>query len=151
MFPSHLSPATAILVVDCCQFGPSWIFGLKMELMACVGLVGDILGSISYHWYYHIRSLKIQLCSVVPPTKSAQAISSIFSPKIQLGPIWQQSTTNMAVARLRWDGDNSVSVSYNWYYHIRSLKIQLCSVVPPTKSAQAISSVFSPKIQLGPN
>ena len=22
----YLSPATAILVVDCCQFGPSWIF-----------------------------------------------------------------------------------------------------------------------------
>ena len=40
MTPSHLSPATAILVVDCCQFGPSWIFGLKMELMAYAGLVG---------------------------------------------------------------------------------------------------------------
>ena len=49
--------------------------------------------SISYHWYSHIRSGKIQLWSVVPPTKSAQAISFIFSPKIQLGPNWQQSTT----------------------------------------------------------
>ena len=37
---SLLSPATATLVVDCCQFGPSWIFGLKMELMACADLVG---------------------------------------------------------------------------------------------------------------
>ena len=36
----HLSRATAIFVVDCCQFGPSWMFGLKMELMACAGLVG---------------------------------------------------------------------------------------------------------------
>ena len=36
----HLSRATAIFVVDCCQFGPSWIFGLKMELMACADLVG---------------------------------------------------------------------------------------------------------------
>ena len=36
----HLSRTTAIFVVDCCQFGPSWIFGLKMELMACAGLVG---------------------------------------------------------------------------------------------------------------
>ena len=36
----HLSRATAIFVVDCCQFGPSWIFGLEMELMACAGLVG---------------------------------------------------------------------------------------------------------------
>ena len=36
----HLSPATAIFVVDCCQFDPSWISGLKMELMAYAGLVG---------------------------------------------------------------------------------------------------------------
>ena len=36
----HLSRATAIFVVDCCQFGPSWFFGLKMELMACADLIG---------------------------------------------------------------------------------------------------------------
>ena len=36
----HLSRATAIFVVDWCQFGPSCIFGLKMELMACADLVG---------------------------------------------------------------------------------------------------------------
>ena len=37
---SHLSLAIAIFVVDCCQLGPSWVFGLKMELMACADLVG---------------------------------------------------------------------------------------------------------------
>ena len=63
------------------------------------------LVSVSYHQYYHIRSGKINLCSIVLPTKSAQAISSIFSPKIQLGPNWQPSTTKMAVARLRCDAD----------------------------------------------
>ena len=26
--------------VDCCQFVYNWMFGLKMELMACAGLVG---------------------------------------------------------------------------------------------------------------
>ena len=108
-------------------------------------------GSVSYHWYYNLKSGKRQLCSFVPPTKPAQAISSIFSPKTQLGPNWQQSTTKMAVARLRCDGDSFVIVSYHWYYHIRSGKRQLCYVVPPTKSAQAISSIFSPNIQLGPN
>ena len=40
MSASHLSRATAIFVVDCCQFGLNWMFGLKMELMACAGLVG---------------------------------------------------------------------------------------------------------------
>ena len=63
--------------------------------------------SVSWHWYYHIRSGKVQLCSVITPTKPAQAISSIFSPKIQLGPNWQQSTTKMAVAWLWCSADSS--------------------------------------------
>ena len=61
--------------------------------------------SISYHWCKDIRWVKKHIFSVVPPTKSAQVISSIFSPKIQLGPNWQQSTTKMAVARLRWNSE----------------------------------------------
>ena len=36
----HLIRATAIFVVDCCQFGHTWMFGLKMGLMACANLVG---------------------------------------------------------------------------------------------------------------
>ena len=62
---------------------------------------------VSYHWYYHIRSEKIQFCSVVSPTKSALAKSSIFSPNIQHSPNWQQSTTKMTVAWLRCNGENS--------------------------------------------
>ena len=33
MSASHLSRAKAIFIVDCCQFVPSLIFGLKTELM----------------------------------------------------------------------------------------------------------------------
>ena len=40
IFSLHLSRATAIFVVDCCKFGPSWMFGLKTELMACAEIVG---------------------------------------------------------------------------------------------------------------
>ena len=29
--------------VDCCQFGPNWMFGLKMELMVCARLVGGTM------------------------------------------------------------------------------------------------------------
>ena len=36
----HLSRAIVILVVDGCQFGINWMFGMKMELMACASLVG---------------------------------------------------------------------------------------------------------------
>ena len=39
----HFSRAIAILVFDGCQFGPSWIFGLKIELMVCAGLVGGTM------------------------------------------------------------------------------------------------------------
>ena len=37
---SHLSRATAIFVVDYCQFFPNWIFELKMEFLVCADLVG---------------------------------------------------------------------------------------------------------------
>ena len=38
---SHLSHATAIFVVDYCQFVPTWMIELKMKLMVCANLVGD--------------------------------------------------------------------------------------------------------------
>ena len=43
MSASHLSRAIAILVVDCCQFSPSWMLELKMELMVCAGLIGGTM------------------------------------------------------------------------------------------------------------
>ena len=36
---SHLSRATAIVVVDCCQFGPSWIYGLKTVQECFISLI----------------------------------------------------------------------------------------------------------------
>ena len=42
----HLSRATTICDVDCSQFGPSKIFGLKIELTACAGLVGGTTDKI---------------------------------------------------------------------------------------------------------
>ena len=43
LYASHLSRATAIFVVDCCQCGLNWIFWLEMELMACADLVGSTM------------------------------------------------------------------------------------------------------------
>ena len=70
---SHLSGATAIFVVDCCQFCPSWIFGLKMELMACAYLVGGTTDKISmfpeiiwYHQWYEILPKCLHYTSAVP-------------------------------------------------------------------------------------
>ena len=36
----HLSRTTASFVVDCCQFGTNKMIRLKIEIMACAGLVG---------------------------------------------------------------------------------------------------------------
>ena len=36
----HLSRATVIFVVECCQFCPNWMFGPKIEIMASSDLVG---------------------------------------------------------------------------------------------------------------
>ena len=73
--------------------------------------VWGIMQTVRKYFISLILSYKVReknICSVLPSTKSAQAISSIFSPNIQLGPNWQQSTTKMAVARLRCDADSSV-------------------------------------------
>ena len=56
----HLSHATAMLVVDCCQFGPSWIFGLKMELMACsdyVILFVNVIGEVFSRNVHKLRAI----------------------------------------------------------------------------------------------
>ena len=53
---SHHSRATAIFVVDCCHFGPSCIFGMKMELIACAYFVGGTTEQSCIFteliWYY---------------------------------------------------------------------------------------------------
>ena len=71
--PSHLSRATSIFVVDCCQFGPSWMFGLKMELMACSGLFGSTTEQsyifsdlIWYYKWYEIITTCLHHTSSVP-------------------------------------------------------------------------------------
>ena len=71
--PSHLSRATAIFVVDCCQFGPSWIFGLKMKLIVCASLVGGTTEQrclfpefIWWYQWYEILANCLHYTSPVP-------------------------------------------------------------------------------------
>ena len=92
----------SVCVLMCEFVNPHWCLILRWNTqISSQDHLYRQFGIISYHWYYNIRSEKKQLCSVVPPNKSAQAISSIFSPKTRLRPNWQQSTTKMALARLR--------------------------------------------------
>ena len=75
----------------------------------------------------------------------------IDSMNIELGPNWQPSTTKMAVPRLSCNAERSEVFLITEFYHLRSEKLHLFSVVPPTKPAQAISSIVSPKIKVEPN
>ena len=43
MFALHISRDTAIFNTYCCQFGPSWIYGLEIELMTCADLVSGTM------------------------------------------------------------------------------------------------------------
>ena len=71
----HLSHATAIFVIDCCQFGPCWVFRLKMELMACADLVGGTteqscrfsILTCYYKWYKKIPNCLNHASSVPQP------------------------------------------------------------------------------------
>ena len=64
LYAWHLSHATANFVIDCCQYGPSWIFGLKMELIACASLVGGTTEQNSHFphriWYYQWYELLLK-------------------------------------------------------------------------------------------
>ena len=70
---SHLIRATAIFVVDCCHFGPSWVFGLKIELLSCADLVGGTTEQsclfpepICYYQWYEILPNCLHHTSAVP-------------------------------------------------------------------------------------
>ena len=114
------------------QLGSNWHESTTKMAVGRLKCDGDSFGSISYHWYYHVRSVKKIAMFRCSPNQAGTGHKLHFSPKIQLGPNWQQSTAKMAVARLRCDGDSFGSISYHLYYHVRPGKRLLCSVVTPT-------------------
>ena len=137
----HIIRATSIFVVYCCQFVPSWILGLKMEKF-CKYLLSLMLS-------YKIRKNTDFLRCTTNQVSTGHKLH--FQP---IHPV----RAKLAAINNNYGGDTVEvwyrhfrNVSYHWYYYIRSLKTQLRSVVPPTKPEQAISSVFRPDIQLGPN
>ena len=86
--PSHLSPATAILVVDCCQFGPSWIFGLKMELMVCADLVG---GTTEQRFLFSWTYMKVSMIwntFEISALHLSRATAVLVVDYCQVGPSW---------------------------------------------------------------
>ena len=96
---SQISRATAILVVDSCQFGPSWMFELKMELMASVDLVGGTTEKsclfsdlILYYQWYEILLSCLHHTTAVPQSfllliAANLALAGCLSWKWSLWPV----------------------------------------------------------------
>ena len=74
MSASHLSRATAIFVVDCCQFGLNWMFGLKMELIAYAAIFVVDCCQFGPSWMF---GLKMELMAV-PTWLSVQRSKAVF-------------------------------------------------------------------------
>ena len=95
----YLLRATAIFVVDCCQFGPSWIFWLEMDLMACAGFVrgeteqGYIFTDLIwyYQWYETLMNCLHHTSAVPQPflllIPAKLALAGLLGWKWNLWPV----------------------------------------------------------------
>ena len=88
LYALHLSRATSIFVVDCCQFDTSWMFQLKMKLMACAGLVASTTKqSCIFSWPYMIVSM-IWNTFKLSVLHLSHATSIFLVYCCQFGPSW---------------------------------------------------------------
>ena len=118
----HLSGATAIFVVDYCQFGPSWIFGLKMELTACADLVGGTTDqSCNFFWTYIILSMIWNTSELFPSQLSLD--TAIFVVDCcQFGPNWMFGLKmELSAFADLVGGTTECSYHFPWSYKIVSM------------------------------
>ena len=131
----HLSRATAISVVDCCQFGPSWMFGLKMELMVCAGLVGGTTEeSYLFYWPYMIVSMIWNTSETfsIPPQPCHSHFSCWFLliwPKLNF---WAENGA-YGLCGLGWRY-NGAKLFFSWPYIIVSMIINTYELSPSNLS-----------------
>ena len=139
----HFSRATAILVVDCCQFGLKWIFGLKMELMACAGLVGGTTEQICifpdivwyYQWYETLPNCLHHTSAVPQPFLLLMAAN--FALTVFLGwkwslwpvPAWlevQRSKAFFLLTLYRIFDRSKILIRYNFVTGVSFFQILVC-------------------------
>ena len=107
----HRSRSTSILVVDCCKFGPNSMFGLKIVLMACDGLVGGtreksciLTNLICQYQIYETLLNCLNYTSAVPHPSllliaANLALTGCLGRKLSLwpGPTWLAVQSSKAV------------------------------------------------------
>ena len=129
----QLSRVTAIFVVDCCQFGLNWIFGLKMELMACAGLVGGtteqscIFPDLKFYYqWYEILPNCLHYISAVPQT-------FLVVDCCQFGPSWifGLKMELMARAGLVVGTTEQICLFLTWNVSINDMKHSIIVCITP--------------------
>ena len=148
--PSHLSRATAMFVVDCCQFGPSSISGLKMELMDFADLVGSTTEQICFPLalYDSINEMKLfrNVCITPQP-----CISHFCCWLLQIWPYLDFWAENGAygLCRLGWryNGEN---MYFSWSYMIVAM-IWYTYDLSPSHLSHATSMFVVDCCQFGPS
>ena len=133
---SHLSRATAIFVVDCCQFGASSILKLKVKLMAWSDLVGGTTNQISlfpdliwyYNWYGTLPNCLHHTSGVPQPflllIAANLALAWVLGWKLSLWPVptWMEVERSKAVFLLTlYDSINDMK-----HFQIVSISPQSC-------------------------
>ena len=86
IFASHLSRATAIFGVDCCQFSPSWIFGLTTELIILCRLGWQYLRAKLYFYWPYMMVLIIWNNSKLSASHLSRATAIFVVDCCQFGP-----------------------------------------------------------------
>ena len=150
MSPSYLNPATAIFVVDWFQFGPSWIFGLKMELMVCDGLVGGTTEQsylfpdfIWWYQWYEILSNCLHYTSALP-----QPFLLLIGTNLTQAVFWAEHGAYV-LYRLGW-WYNRAKLYFSWHYMI-VLMVWNTSVISPSHLSRATAIFVVGCCQFGPS
>ena len=118
---SHLRRATAIFVVDCCQFSPCWMFGLKMELIVCDDLVGGTTDQSCIFpdliWYY--KWYETLLNCLHHTSAMTQSFLLLVAANFDQLDVWAENGA-YGVCRLGWRY-NRTKLYFFWPYMILSM------------------------------
>ena len=139
-------PCHSLFVVDGCQFGHNWIFGLKMELMVCAGLVGGTTEQsgifpdlICYYKWYEILLNCLHYTSAVPQLfllfiGANLALAGFLGWKLSLWtvPAWLVvQRSNIFIFLTLYDSINDMKYFWNFFITPQPCHSHFCCWLVP--------------------
>ena len=116
--PLHLRRVTAIFVVDCCQFDPSWISWAENEVWACADLAGGTMDKncLFPELTCEIRWLEILLNCLHHTSAVSQPILLLMAANLTLAGCLGWNVA-YSLCGLGWRY-NGAKMSFSWSYMI---------------------------------